>query len=1314
MTTILIREITNAGDGPNATLSIDGQGEYPVTVRDPFDPEEERLLEWYFEQWLRFPFTDYVLAATTARSIQTYGTHLFDQIFADRNAFAHYSQVRQANLGDIRIEVAGSPAFHALHWEALYDPTLQKHLALEATMVRRTNAPPALRAEARPGPTINLLLVTARPGGARDVGYRTIARPLVELLHQSKLPVQIDLVRPGSYQALVHHLNDTRDRHGPGYYHIIHFDLHGGLLRYDEFDRFDQAARDLSAHTFIGTRYGRGALEPYAGQKAFLFFEGATEGKPDPAEASEVAALLQTHQIPIGILNACQSGKQVGASETSLGARLMQAGVRLVLAMGYSVTVSAAERAMQTLYSQLFAGADVAQAVRRARSELHADKRRRAYFSQVIELEDWLLPVVYQNAPVRLHPTPMRSEEHAAFYERQGRRYEVAAPTYGFIGRDLDILAIERRLLGTKNILLMRGMGGAGKTTLLRHLGAWWQTTGLVDQVFAFAYDQRAWTRQQILDAIAQKLLTSKEYTDFQPMSPADQQALITARLRSTRHLLILDNLESITGAELAIRHTLPEDEQAALRSLLGALADGQTLVLLGSRAAEEWLSPGTFGDNRYELPGLDAEAASDLAEAIIKRQGGAQYRGTAELTRLIGLLGGFPLALEVVLPNLAHQPPVEILEALQAGDAVIDPNADAQDKTRSILRCIDYSFSNLDPEAQTLLTCLAPFVGVIFTNTLGRYIAELKQQPTLAGLPLDRLPEVVQAAVAWGLLAPHPQAQGFLRIQPTLPYFLRHRLAEAAQQDVSEAIALAFVALYQQRGAEMNQLLMAKEPQQRLVGATLASLEYENLLAALETALSHQLSLTGIYVALDEFWDITQEHQRGITVGERARQALARYPAERLQGEDGFFLMRVTGDLGRRYMDTKQFAQAEQAYQAALQSTLSGSPASEPQRKRWRATPYHHLGIVAQAQRQWAQAEGFYQQALAIFIEFNDRYAQASTYHQLGRVAEEQRQWAQAERFYQQALALKIEFNDRYAQAGTYHQLGRVAEEQRQWAQAERFYQQALALFIEFNDRYAQARTYHQLGIVAQEQRQWAEAERFYQQALALFIEFNDRYAQASTYHQLGIVAQAQRQWTQAERFYQQALALKIEFNDRYAQASTYHQLGRFAEAQRQWAQAERFYQQALAIYVEFNDRSGQASTYHHLGMVAQAQRQWVQAEGCYQQALAIYVEFNDRYAQAGIYGQLGLLAEAQGQLAQAQQHLLQALAIFGEYSDQHSLGIALRSLARLRAAGGDATLAAAVAQVLGVSVAEAEQQLQAAAPTDEPDQQGGTEPNV
>ena len=129
----------------------------------------------------------------------------------------------------------------------------------------------------------------------------------------------------------------------------------------------------------------------------FLFLEGEQAGQADPVEAGELAQRLIDYRIPVVILNACQSGKQVGASETSLGSRLMQAGAQLVLAMGYSITVSAARLLMQTLYRQLFEGKDLAAAIRRARLELYNDKGRRAYFNQAIDLEDWLLPVVYEN-----------------------------------------------------------------------------------------------------------------------------------------------------------------------------------------------------------------------------------------------------------------------------------------------------------------------------------------------------------------------------------------------------------------------------------------------------------------------------------------------------------------------------------------------------------------------------------------------------------------------------------------------------------------------------------------------------------------------------------------------------------------------------------------------------------------------------------------------------------------------------------------------------------------------------------------------------
>src|SRR5260370_11844987 len=291
-------------------------------------------------------------------------------------------------------------------------------------MVCKNVNPSTIEASVRPSPTINLLVVTDRHSCGSDVGYGTIRRPLVEALRQANLRVQIDILRPGTYKALEKHLRQTSAQQQEGYYQVIHFDLHGSVLTYKQLQQAQEASRHL-----YNERYGRSDIQPYEGVKAFLAFEGAEDTQVDRVEASELADLLVTHQVPVAILNACQSGKQIGESETSLGSRLMQAGVQLVLAMGYSVTVSAAELLMQTLYQHLFAGEELAAAIRHARTELYNHKARRAYFEQQIDLEDWLLPVVYQNHPVHGHPREFTPSEREARVEPKAAQQRYTPPS---------------------------------------------------------------------------------------------------------------------------------------------------------------------------------------------------------------------------------------------------------------------------------------------------------------------------------------------------------------------------------------------------------------------------------------------------------------------------------------------------------------------------------------------------------------------------------------------------------------------------------------------------------------------------------------------------------------------------------------------------------------------------------------------------------------------------------------------------------------------------------------------------------------------
>ena len=240
MTIISIRERGIAS--PDPVVSIDGQ-EYPFTLKDPFSPEEEQRLEWYFERYLNFPFTDQVKAQTAGGSVRTYGEQLFATVFADRDAYAAYRDATQGNLSDLTVEIAGSPAFQRLHWEALKDPKLSQPLALQANFVRRNLTPQPIKAQlpSRP-PSTSCSSPPAPAAPATSATAPSPARCSLPCARRScgSRSTSCAPVRTRPSPAIS---NRYRSSTAPAIYHVIHFDVHGGLLTYAAFDTLERATR---------------------------------------------------------------------------------------------------------------------------------------------------------------------------------------------------------------------------------------------------------------------------------------------------------------------------------------------------------------------------------------------------------------------------------------------------------------------------------------------------------------------------------------------------------------------------------------------------------------------------------------------------------------------------------------------------------------------------------------------------------------------------------------------------------------------------------------------------------------------------------------------------------------------------------------------------------------------------------------------------------------------------------------------------------------------------------------------------------------
>src|ERR1022692_2279847 len=296
--------------------------------------------------WSTSSTTPSILKSATAErvldALQAWGTQAFNALFDRRDAdkWLAGSEILQIRSDD--------PHILSWPWEALFDPQ-RNYLAHERQIERRLNhlSDPPPRPKL-PKDRVNILLVVARPYKA-DVRYRSIARPLVELIQSHSLPAHVDVLRPPTFDQLREHL-----RAHQGYYHALHFDGHGA---------YGDGAGEYSSHKLQGPQ-------------GSLIFEDAS-GDPDPKSARDLSALLHEYAAPAVVLNACQSGMldtKAGDAFASVATALLQSGMRSVVAMAYSLYVSGAQVFLPAFYRRLFEAGSVAEAVRAGRQEMLAHK----------------------------------------------------------------------------------------------------------------------------------------------------------------------------------------------------------------------------------------------------------------------------------------------------------------------------------------------------------------------------------------------------------------------------------------------------------------------------------------------------------------------------------------------------------------------------------------------------------------------------------------------------------------------------------------------------------------------------------------------------------------------------------------------------------------------------------------------------------------------------------------------------------------------------------------------------------------------------
>jgi tetratricopeptide (TPR) repeat protein len=1242
---------------------------HPIRFAGPLAPEDRRELRWYLEDYLGFPYgAERERAAAVEKRMAAWGESLFEQVFAkggtDPDPRAFYQEAVREGLERCEICVSSEdPDFLNIPWELLRDPTPGRGFlapSLSGLFRQRSGQKIEAVSEVSPEEPFRILLVIARPGGASDILLGTVARPVLEAVRPLRPRVQLDVLRPPTFDALVACLNQRR-----GYYSLVHFDGHGVF-----------AGGPRGPAMQYGAEAGRGRL----------VFE-TEEGGPHVVNSQELGEALATCRVPLFVLNACQSAEEGPADPfSSVAAQLVAVGARGVVAMSYSVYAATAALFMGRFYERLAAGASLSEAVAAARQRLYASPERPSAVGP-LELRDWPVPALYQQE-IRYTPIPATAGLATPDVEAPSepvlrRRAEEVCPEgrFGFIGRDYDLLRIERALRrDDAPWALLAGLGGTGKTELAYGFARWYaETGGCPGGVFAASFREKAGF-SQVIGSIA------GYGTDFSLLSPEQQWDTLVGYLRENACLLVWDNFETVAGYPAGTEPLAPAEEREVLARFLQALRGGKSRVIITTRKPDEaWTG---IAYELIEVSGLREWDAAALAEQILRTVGRAprDFRDDPDYSRLLRLLAGHPRSLELVLPRLRYESPSEIIHVLQHR---VDAAGDVLDAS------LAYAFERLSARARAHLPLLGLFTSCVRLDAVTAFVSSGDEHEAayreVVGEALD--------AAGWRGVFDEAAGAGFLRpvggpfyvIHPTLPAFLRRPLAATACEEGLKRLDVEFMGFYAELAAAVFEAVC--EGERGAVAA--AAVEEANLLRALRLAEMagaweqvHDISAT-----LSELYELQGRSEEWTSLRGGLLRWIGREMSPGSERARAGLWMFLLGEEAHQALDRNDLDTAEAAYRQIL--AYLGSQ-SDPDLEPMIAAVYYQLGRIAEEREQLDGAEAWYRRAVEILERLGLERDAATDYHRLGIIAQKRGQLDPAEAWYRRALEIFERLGLERDAAADYHQLGMIAEERGELDRAEAWTRQALEIEERLGLERDAATEYHQLGTIAGERGQLDPAEAWHREALAINERLGlERYS-AANYHHLGMMAEERGQLDRAERWHRRALEIRERLGLERDAATDYHQLGIIAEDRGELDPAERWYRKALEVFERLGLERDAAPEYHQLGIIAEERGQLNQAEAWYRRALEIYERLGLERFAADEYHELGRIAEERGQLGPAEAWYHRALQIYERLGHPlrvitlWQMGVLRRRQDRPREAVGWLGRALAIAQQYQMRVAQ------------------------
>ena len=563
-----------------------------------------------------------------------------------------------------------------------------------------------------------------------------------------------------------------------------------------------------------------------------------------------------------------------------------------------------------------------------------------------------------------------------------------------------------------------------------------------------------------------------------------------------------------------------------------------------------------------------------------------------AVVQRIVALLDGLPLAIELAAARIRVLSPAQLVERLTDRFALLAGARGAADRQATLRGAIDWSWNLLLPWEQAALAQCSVFEGS-FTLDAAEAVLDLSPWTDAPSIV-----DAVQTLVDKSLLRTwvpvdqtrHALEEPYFGMYLTIHEYAAEKLAtsgadwqRAAQERHGQYFARfgsdeRLPTLYRHGGGARRRAL---------------TLELDNLVAACKRAVAHGDGATAVATLRAAWAAVTTQGPFDLAI-----------------------------DLGKQVDGLQQ-----------IEPTL-------------RAAALTAVGRATVATGRLEQAVPLFDRALALARSVKDATREANVLSRLANAERQQGRMDEARRHAEQALALQGALGQ--ANGNPLYELGIVQRQTGAMQEARATYERALAIHRELGDCDAEAKVLNSLAILHAEQGRFDEARAHFESALSISREQGDRRQEGLVLGNLGSLYMEQGRLEMGREQSEAALAIHRDTGERIEEGQMLANIALLDQAVGRVEAARRNFFAALAIARDASNRRQEGVVLGCLGALESENGQPDEARLHFEQALAIHRAVGNRRSEGMVLTQLADLLARQGRgeearalLAQGEAHL-------------------------------------------------------------------------